>query len=136
MKPLYIQEHQLKLLSALFTLATCFSTKSFSCDLSGLDVSELSSHKRFQVSSEIDVKISTEIFWANQAFFVNYKSKNCRGAFRSASFYDKLGKTAYRYFRTDNDSCDGGNTYGFIILENSNSKAAVAQIQDGEIHCN
>ena len=121
----------LVILAALLSQAS--HARPVKCALTGLTISELRDSRKFSVSAEQPTKISDQLFWANYDFFQDYSSKRCKGAFVSALVMDRKASLRYRYYRTVEDRCDGGNTHGIIVKVGRYDRFAT--ISDGDISC-
>lgn len=102
------------------------------CRFQGRQITNLKYHG-FRFSRYHSANLSAELYAANPKGLGPYNKEECRNAFITARIFDKIIGTSYRVFQTNNAHCDGGNTYGVIIPEDS--LAAVAIINDAFLIC-
>ncbi len=103
------------------------------CPFADGDFGDVISSPEFSTSKEVRSKIPKNVFWANRAFFSTFNSSSCKNAFVTSTFEQLATGDAFYYYRSVEDSCDGGNTYG-IIIKAGKSKA-IATISDGYVEC-
>lgn len=104
------------------------------CAFDGWDLYALKHTTEFSVSNELPARITHDLYWANEFFFRDFRRGGCRGAWRTALVIDNRDGRAYRYYRTVEDDCDGGNTNG-VFLEEAGSLKAIAVMNDSDIRC-
>lgn len=103
------------------------------CPFADGDFGDVITTEEFTATEEVPSKIPRDVFWANREFFSTFNSKACTNAFVTATFEQLSAGDKFYYFRSVEDSCDGGNTYG-IIMKDGQSKA-IASISDGYVEC-
>lgn len=104
------------------------------CAFEGWDLYSLKNSSEFAISQEVPAPITSELYWTNEFFFQDFRRVGCRGAWRTALVTDLRDGRIYRYYRTVEDNCDGGNTNG-IFLEEAVSLKAIAVMNDSDISC-
>jgi hypothetical protein len=118
---------------ALLTLCFPRPTIAGECKFADGSLSELQEDSRFTVSKEVAVVIDPPIYSANRVFFDPYDQTECREAWVTAEVTEKSSGQHFRYFRTNKDQCDGGNTYGIFVT--NGAPHAISYIRDGDLTC-
>lgn len=83
----------------------------------------------FKHLENLQLEVPEAVRRANRKFF-DLVPNDCLG---KGMIVDTRTKKVFYYYNTIEDSCDGGNTFGIIVSEDS--PRAVADIADGEIYC-
>jgi hypothetical protein len=111
------------------------STLSYAntCPFVDVEIGDVLESSDFLTTEENQSKIPQNVFWANRDFFSRFNSASCTNAFTTGTIEEVSTGNKYYYYRTIEDSCDGGNTFG-IIIKAGESKA-MAAISDGFIEC-
>ena len=113
-------------------LALMASLNAFAFDFTGFELQEVLENEAITVLSEGKTTIPQELFSSTQPF-VDFDYQACSSALYQVQFLDMDGNE-YRAIFSNEDYCDGGNTYGFIMDLTSGS--VVAQIIDSGIELN
>jgi hypothetical protein len=103
------------------------------CKFAGGDIDELQNDSRFTVSDESEAAIEGSLLESNRDFFDLYDGADCQGAWVTAGITEKSSGEKFRYYRTNEDRCDGGNTYGIFVEEGQ--PRAISYLSDGELTC-
>ncbi|MBX3019542.1 MAG: hypothetical protein KF767_16765 [Bdellovibrionaceae bacterium] len=104
------------------------------CAFDGWDLYALKNSTEFSVGPEKTARITHDLYWANEDFFRDFRHAGCRGAWRTATVTDNRDGEIYRYYRSVEDNCDGGNTNG-VFLKEDGSLRAIAIMNDSDIRC-
>lgn len=120
----------MKTLSILLSLLA--SINAFAFTYHGMELQDVLESEAVSVLYEGKTTIPQELFSTTQPF-VDFDYESCSAALYEVVFLDMDGEE-YRAVFSNEDQCDGGNTYGFIM--NVSTKVSVAQIHDGEIQLN
>lgn len=120
----------MKSLSILLALFASINAYAFS--FSGMELNDVLESESVTVLLEGKTVVPQELFTTTQPF-VEFDYPSCQAALYEVVFLDMEGEE-YRAVFSNEDQCDGGNTYGFIM--NVSSRQVVAQILDGSIELN
>ena len=127
------------LISALSS-AISVSASQKKCEFEGLSLSSLSEeNSRFKNTETKDKMIGLpKIFSAYKDSLGEFSSKDCQKSVRKTHFQSLDSSKAYTFYYTNEDSCDGGNSYGLIIgnkADSPNKDGVIALITDSDISC-
>lgn len=120
----------MKKLSLLLALLASLNALAF--DFTGLELNDVLENEAISVITEGKTTIPQDQFSATEPF-VNFDYEACSSALYQVQFLDMEGNE-YRAIFSNEDQCDGGNTYGFIM--DLTSGKVVAQIIDSGIELN
>jgi hypothetical protein len=118
------------IMTIVFNSALSFAK---TCPFADGEFGEVITTPEFSTTEEVRSKIPKNVFWANRDFFSGFNSQSCTNAFVTSEFEQLSTGDKFYYYRSVEDSCDGGNTYG-IIIKDGESKA-IATISDGYVEC-
>ena len=124
----------------IFFLATMIflSTASIfasTCELNGKALQTLKDDT-FDVEFSIKTPFPPKLMEILEKYFGKFSKEQCSNSIVAAKIVNTKNKDYYLAFYTNEDKCDGGNSYG-IIIKGSDSEAAnpVATIEDSYIDC-
>lgn len=101
-----------------------------------MTLSDLWEKDFLQVSKAEPVPYPDELFSAYTRQLGRFSKRDCRYAVRAAQVTDKGTAQTYTAFYTSEDDCDGGNSYGVIVMgDEADPRRAVATIQDTNLYC-
>lgn len=113
-------------------LAALVSLNTFAFDFNGLELQDVLENESITVITEGKTTIPQEQFYSTEPF-VNFDYEACSSALYQVQFLDMDGNE-FRAIFSNEDQCDGGNTYGFIM--DLTSGKVIAQIIDSGIELN
>ena len=117
----------------LFTLFVPSLVMAEDCKFADGNIAELQEDPRFTVSEESEGFIEGRLYCSNRDFFEFYDGSDCHDAWVTAEVTEKSSGQKFRYYRTNKDRCDGGNTYGVFVIEGQ--LRAISYIRDGDLMC-
>ena len=103
------------------------------CKFADGSTAELQNDSRYAVTQERQAYIEGSLLELNRDFFDFYDGADCQGAWVTAGITEKSSGEKFRYYRTNGDRCDGGNTYGIFVIEGQ--PRANSYIRDGDLTC-
>lgn len=119
-------------LIALSPLSTWAST----CSFNGRSLSSLNQYKDYEVEFAVKAPFPPKLLETLEKYFGNFSEKNCKNAIVAAKIIYVPKKEIFYAFYTNQDSCDGGNSYG-IVLKSGDMDATkpIATIEDSFVDC-
>jgi hypothetical protein len=115
----------------LFALFVPSLVMAGDCKFAGGNIDELRNDSHFTVSDESEAPIEGSLLESNRDFFDFYDGADCQGAWVTAGITEKSSSEKFRYYRTNEDRCDGGNTYGIFVKEGQ--LRAISYIRDSDL---
>ena len=122
----------MKLLLILFSL---LSLNSFACpEMNDIDLSGYEVEEKYEVLSSGPIVLEEYEFnqipnFANDNFIYD----ECKESLTSKVLKSKISGKIYTAIITNDDDCDGGNSYGALFYKPK--KEVLADINDGGIYC-
>ena len=99
-------------------------------------MSEIRTSTRFYVEEDEAVPFPKVLIQSQGELLGEFQSQECHFAFRRERITDKKTGDIYSAFYSNEDDCDGGNSYGVIVkgLQPLPDKV-VATIEDSDLYC-
>lgn len=113
-----------------------WSASSQACLFDGLSMSGLEATGRFSIEEDESVNFPKILVQSQGELLGEFQSQECHFAFRRERITDKVTGDIYSAYYSNDDECDGGNSYGVIVkgLQPLPEKV-VATIEDSDLYC-
>ena len=112
------------------------SQQSLACTFDGLQLVDLTNSPKFQYSAELKYPFPQKLFGSFEEKLGTFDTKDCQNNVVKQTIKDKGSNITYTAFYTNEDDCDGGNSYGAIVKGTEpNEKNVVALIMDSFLMC-
>lgn len=109
---------------------------AFPCPFEDLQLSELEDLSQFSLGTETAIPFPAALFRSYKRSLSPFSAEECRDSIRVRPVFDRLSAQQFFAVYTNDDSCDGGNTYGLILVsEELKEENVVGVIQDSFIFC-
>ncbi len=123
------------LFTALIALSP-FSTWASTCSFNGQSLSTLSQHDDYEVEFAVKIPFPPKLMETLEKHFGEFSEKDCKNAIVVTKIFRVSKKETLYAFYTNQDSCDGGNSYGVIFKSTDKEGVApIATIEDLYIDC-
>ena len=123
------------LFSALIALSP-LSTWASTCSFNGRSLSVLNEHKDYEVEFAVKVPFPPKLLNTLEKYFGKFSEKECKNAIVVAKIVRISKNEVFYAFYTNQNQCDGGNSYG-VVFKSSDKKgvAPIATIEDSYVDC-
>ena len=124
-------------LSFAMTISAATQTK---CEFEGLSLADLKvENSRFK-NNLVEDKIMDlpKIFSSYEEILGTFNAEDCKKSIIKTKLQSLASSKTYTLFYTNEDNCDGGNSYGLIMTTKSSSPkkdGVIALITDSDISC-
>ena len=130
----------LSLLALILSIGAQAARVSSKCVFEDRQLGEIMSNEGpFKNLTKRDVKIGIpEIFKAYEKELGQWDVNDCKGAVLKTQVVSFKDHKVYTFMFTNEDNCDGGNSYGLILgtkEQSPNGDGVVAIITDSDISC-
>lgn len=127
----------MKILITAFLLTATTFANTCQLNLAGRSIGDTYFYDEGEASffTEIEtgkISLAKEEFEANITFS-DFDYANCHDALIYKVFVNPITSDIFRAVYTNEDFCDGGNSYGYITLNNDSKIIAI--IQDSDFNC-
>lgn len=113
-----------------------FFSKSYACPFDGMTLTSIEDSSEFTSTASDWVSYPTGLFGGFTNLLGLLSPSECKEAVIANQITDKKTGKVYTAYYTNDDSCDGGNSYGMIVEGTEPLlNRAVASIQDSDISC-
>ncbi|MFS4461057.1 hypothetical protein [Bdellovibrio sp. HCB2-146] len=113
-----------------------FYSNSYACPFEGMTLTSIEDSPDFTSTPSDWVSYPTRLFKGFSNLLDMLSPSECKEAVIANQITDNKTGIVYTAFYTNDDSCDGGNSYGMIVEgKEPRLSKAVASIQDSDIAC-
>ena len=134
--------NSLKLIFLMSTLAWAMtvSASQKKCEFENLSLADLTEENSLFKNNESEDKMVglPKIFEAYKDQLGEFSAKDCKKSIRKTHFQSLESNKTYTFLYTNEDNCDGGNSYGLILsnkADSLNKDGVIAVITDSDISC-
>ncbi len=119
----------------IFILLFTLNARAGVCVFDDSEIGRLNEEK-FELDYHIKLPIPKNIVDVLNRFFGNFSAEDCRNAFTVTKIKDLATGDAFLAYYTNQDICDGGNSFGVIVKEKGGKiERPYALIEDSYIDC-
>lgn len=123
----------MKVLLALATLFFVQQINAAECPFGKTDLGSLDDSV-YELQFAVQVPLPPKFFELLEKYFGELSKKDCQNSIEVTKIKNRKTQVSYLAFYTNQDRCDGGNSFGFIFKE-SQPDRVVATIEDSYIDC-
>jgi|GEM_PF-2958804 len=113
-----------------------FPLTAFACPFADSQLPDLADSSYFTLGAESHINFPASLFKAFEQQLSSFDTEECRDAISFRKLLHKPTSQQFFVISTNQDRCDGGNTYGLILVsEDLKAENVVGVIQDSFIFC-
>jgi hypothetical protein len=114
----------------------CPKVTAAECIFNGTNLDTLNRDEHLDVEFGIKVPLPPDLFEILEKYFGKFSKKECENSIAITKIVNRKTSEYYFAFYTDDNHCDGGNSYGVIFKGGAeNSQSPMATIEDSYIEC-
>lgn len=122
--------------SFIVILFFIFIPRTHACPFKDLSHADLTNTNSFVVLETKSIPFPDHLFTAFSDHLGEFNKSECANAAHEKKLLYKPTNVLYSMYYTDQELCDGGNTYGLIIQQSPHdSNNVIATIEDSFIYC-
>lgn len=123
------------ILCALIILSP-FSTWAYTCKFRGQSLTQLNEMDDYKVEFAAKIPFPPKLLETLEKYFGNFSDEKCKNAIVAAKINHVSKKeTLYAFYTNEND-CDGGNSYGLVFRSTDKDHTSpIATIEDSRLEC-
>ena len=120
----------------LLTLFLVGSQNTYACIFDGLSLTYVADSPDFKVEELGKVNFPGKLLLSQLDQIGELPAKECSKSFIAERITEKATGQVYTAFHSNDDECDGGNSYGVLVKGTEpRPENAVATIQDSDLWC-
>lgn len=120
----------------MIALSLCALSAQARCPFEGLSLSHLEESSDYEFKKIGTVPFPQALVTSQNTLLGDLPEKECKEAFIADQVKIKSSGKIYTAFYSNEDSCDGGNSYGVMVEGTQpDPKKAVATIEDSDLWC-
>jgi hypothetical protein len=117
----------------LFSGSSLFASE---CALKDMNLNNLKSPEGFDLEYSIQVPFPPKLMEILEKYFGKFSKENCKNSIVVTKITNKKTSEYYLAFYTNENRCDGGNSYGVVFKGTDlQSQVPVATIEDSYVDC-
>jgi hypothetical protein len=125
----------MKIATALLVLTLSTAVFASECPLDGKNLNTFQTDTDFETQFAIHMPFPPKLLEILEKYFGKFSKANCENSIVITKIINKKTSEYYLAFYTNENRCDGGNSYGVVFKGGDSSQHPVATIEDSYIDC-
>lgn len=106
------------------------------CLFDGMSLGHIEESPEFVVRNLGTVSFPRNLIKSQEKYIGDFQSGECEAAFTADEITQKSTGIVFTAYKSNDDECDGGNSYGVIVKGTAPEPAnAIATIEDSDLWC-